>query len=97
MANNKNTNPIVLDTFTADYTIAEHTIPVKSVIFKSSNVDDELVLTGIAGGVEVLRLSVETANKTVVWTPAAPVMFRRLTLDVSEGTYVGTCKALIFS
>ena len=96
MSNSITTNPIFLDTFTADITIFSGMIPVKSIVFKSTNVDDELVLED-KNGIEVLRLSVHTANKTVSWTPASTIYFNSLVLDVSKGKYVGTCKAFIYT
>ena len=96
MPNSTTTNPIFLDTFSTDVTISDFPIPIKSIVFKSDNVDDELVLED-KNGVEVLRLSIETANKTVSWTPASTVYFNTLVLDVSKGKYVGNCKAFIYT
>ena len=96
MPNSTTTNPIFLDTFSSDIVIFSGMIPVKSIVFKSTNVDDELVLED-KNGIEVLRLSVHTANKTVSWTPASTIYFNSLVLDVSEGKYEGTCKAFIYT
>ena len=96
MANSTVTNPIVIDTWTADVTISAHPIPIKSIIVESNTAEDLVVLEDDKG-VEIFRMRTSTANQTYVWTPSQPVVFKNMYLDVSDCTITGTAKMLIYS
>ena len=96
MANNLLTNPIVLDTFSSDVTIADKPIRIKSISFSSSSAADKLVLED-RKGVTNVYLQLPVAGSTQDWTPAEPVWFQNgLICDVSDGAYVGTARLLIY-
>lgn len=99
MANSTTTNPIMLDTFSADVTIAEPGKPltVKAIVFWSTNADDKLVMEDCLGVTNVW-LQLATAKDTIVWTPAGDgfTFNNGLIMDVSDGAYNTASRCLIY-
>jgi len=96
MANSLITNPIILDTFSADVTISATPITVSSIVFWSTNADDKLVMEDIKG-VQNVWIQLATAKDTKFWTPAVPFTFGNgLVLDVSDGTYNTASRCVIY-
>lgn len=95
MANNLKTNPIVIDTFSADVTIWTGHIKVKTIVFWSTAADDKLVLED-KNGTPVVYLQLATAKDTKQINFGEGITFDGLVLDVSDGTYTSASKLLIY-
>lgn len=94
MANSTVTNPIVLDTFTADVTISDKPISVKAITFKSAAAGDVFALED-AAGVKVVVLGQTVNGGSMILAPASPMRFNSLYFDnddtnsgLSAGDYI---------
>ena len=97
MANDLNTNPVFLDTFTGDVTITADPARIIAVEFRSGTAADRLTLEDV-NGVNVIDLSIGTANIPSIIEfgyPGFPVS-KQLICDVSDGTYAATARAYIY-
>jgi len=96
MANSLVTNPVVINTIgSADIVINPHPVKttqsmpttVSSIVMEDTTAADTAVFYD-NDGVEVLRLSVATANASEIWTPAKPFTFQNgLILDYDGGQF----------
>jgi len=106
MANNVNTNPIYIDTFTSDVTIFSNPVSITAIYFETDTNTDILVLEDLSGNV-VYRLPI-TANtidagtnynqptgKWVIFPKESPLIANSLVMIASNGNYDGTCYAII--
>lgn len=76
MANSTTTNPVVIDTYTADVVVSRTPITVTSIVMEgASSGDTATFIEGHGGTAEVLRLSNGANGASVVWTPAEPFTF----------------------
>ncbi len=94
MANVLTTNPIYLDTFSADIVISSVPIKVKGISFISTNADDKLVLEDI-NGVPNVMIKLPTAKDSKHIPYGEGQHFSSLICDVSDGTY-NTSVCLIY-
>ena len=97
MANSLTTNPIMLDTFNADVTIAANNITVKQIVFWSTNADDKLVLEDKLGVTNVW-LQLATAKDTFVldFGECGFTFTNGLVMDVSDGAYNTASRVLLY-
>ncbi len=89
MANSTSTNPIVIDTYTADVVVSTGRITVSSIVMEGASAGDTATfIEGRPGGsVEVLRLSNTVNGGSIVWTPSVPFTFQHgLTFDDSASS-----------
>lgn len=94
MANNLNTNPIIIDTFTSDVTIFSTICHPKLITFNTDTAGNRLVLEDVAGN-HVVDILMSANNTTYdLWLPEG-WQSNGLVLDISDGTY-DTCKMLIY-
>jgi len=85
-----------IDTFSSDVTLSSNKIKLVYVAFKSTGVNDKLVLEDSKGILHVPQIQILTANDLVEIFPGADgIWMDGLVLDVSDGTYAGTCQAWI--
>jgi hypothetical protein len=93
MANVLTTNPIYLDTFSADIVLSNRPMQINSILFYSGTNTDNFTIED-KNGVPVIQL---LANQT--WSPAESFSFNNppYTVDVSDGAYAATARAFIYS
>lgn len=99
MANNLNTNPIVIDTVGADVVLSSTPLCIKAITFTSTDVADQLVLAN-TDDVPCAIASIAVANETVhtTYTDAGYKTSGKggTKVDLSASTLVGTFLALIY-
>lgn len=96
MANSLVTNPIFIDTFSADVTISSTPIRVKAISFWSTAADDKLVLEDVKG-VTSVYIQLATAKDTKILSFGDGMIFNGLVLDVSDGTYTSASRLIIYT
>jgi hypothetical protein len=94
MANSLNTNPIVIDTFSGDVTITTEPVQIDTISFTSSSAGDIATLDDKNGNL-VYYQSTSAANGSESLSFDG-LRIQGLTLDVSDGTYAGTARLLIY-
>lgn len=101
MANNLNTNPIFLDTFSSDVTVTTSRSRIIAVTFRSGTASDRLTLED-ENGVNIIDLSIPlsatggTTGQTSIWFGYPGFPCSALTCDVSDGVYAATARAYIY-
>lgn len=89
MANNTNTNPIFIDTFTDDVVIFANRGAITSVVLISAAAGDDAVFIDNRG-VECIHLAQNVAAGMVDWTPGKAQQFNNgVIFDVSASTGLG--------
>lgn len=96
MSNSLSSNPIYIDTFSADVTISSVPISVRKIWFYTGTSPDTLVLEDLSGVISVRATT--TANNLPVEIDFADsgFLFPSLIMDVSDGDYGGTPFLLIY-
>ena len=96
MANNYRSNPIYLDTFSADATLFTGSWAIYDAIFYSNGSTDHLWLEDGKGDCKLILGC--SQNYSAMFSPSKPIRGENnLVLDVSDGTYNGTfIRALIY-
>ena len=102
MANSLNTNPIVLDTFSSDFTAMTGGQRVIAIVFRSPTASDRFILEA-TDGMWVFDLTVaagiangsESNIHLEFGYPGFPVS-QPLTCDVSDGQYNSAARAYIY-
>jgi len=88
MANVLTSNPIYLDTFSSDITIAAKQIKIRAISFISTNADDKLVLEDNSGVPAVyIKLPTAKDSKAITFAGEGQVFNNGLICDVSDGAY----------
>ena len=97
MSNNLNTNPILIDTFSADVIISREPVVVTDIIFWSTAANDVLSLDDKDGNL-VLYYMLATGKDTrhIHFGKGGRVFQNGLVLDVSDGVYTTASKLLIY-
>jgi len=85
MANQTTSNPVVIDTYTADVVISANRVCVSSIIMEGAAAGDTATFLDKNAN-EVLRLSNTANGGSIVWSPAEPFTFNGLTFDDSASS-----------
>jgi len=106
MANDLTSNPIYMDTFSADVDVSTQRMAIKAIYFETNTNNDVLHFDDYTGK-PVFRLPVsadtvdngttynQPTGKWVVFGDT-PLRTQGLVLDITDGNYDGTCYALIY-
>ena len=90
MANNLNTNPVFLDTFTADVTIATGPIKIKEIVIQDTTAGDTATFID-SNDVECARVSVDIGGSIGRITPNSwftrGVVFDASASSIASGGY----------
>ena len=97
MANLTDTNPIVIDTFSADVVISRGPVVVTDIIFWSSAADDKVSIDDKDGNVAFYyQLATAKDTRHIHFGKGGRVFQNGLVLDVSDGAYTTASKLLIY-
>ena len=97
MANNLNSNPILIDTFSADVVISRDPVVVTDIIFWSTVANDVLSIDDKDGNlVFYYMLATGKDTRHVHFGKGGRVFQNGLVVDVSDGVYTTASKLLIF-
>jgi len=95
MANDLNTNPIYLDTFSSNVSVSLKPLIVRAISFSGTGADDKLVLKD-KNGVPIVHIKVPTAKDWKSIHFPGGQRFNSMVCIVADGQYGSGAVALIY-